>query len=242
VVCVMTGDCRYFLENMPRVHCVLCDPPYGADYYETDKAVDLEAVFKAGDVVAIFGWPESLCALCIYLGAVPDEWITWWPPNKCHPRASNLRGQEAIAIFGDPPGRNRIVRPRSRACRMAMEMRGKRVSGGDPEFAREDDVWKINAPGIGFNHDARLHPNEKPRELLDRLVLLCSNEGELVCDPTCGSGTAGEAAIAHGRRFIGIEIVPEWAELSRERLRAFEQGSTLEARRAGQAALFGGSL
>src|SRR5690606_6557501 len=49
------------------------------------------------------------------------------------------------------------------------------------------------------------HPAEKPVELMDFLVKNSTKPGDLVFDPFMGSGTTGEAAIAAGRRFVGIE-------------------------------------
>ena len=57
-------------------------------------------------------------------------------------------------------------------------------------------------------------------------------------DPFAGSASTGIAALRAGYRFIGIERVPAYAELARERLAAEEQGSTLQARAQGQEALF----
>lgn len=49
------------------------------------------------------------------------------------------------------------------------------------------------------------HPTEKPLELLEYLIRTYSNPGDLIIDPTMGSGTTGVAAINTSRRFIGIE-------------------------------------
>jgi site-specific DNA-methyltransferase (adenine-specific) len=70
------------------------------------------------------------------------------------------------------------------------------------------------------------------------LVSLFTDPGDLVLDPFCGSASTGVACLRLGRRFIGIEREQKWAELSRERLRAEQDGSTLKAARAGQGALF----
>ena len=73
------------------------------------------------------------------------------------------------------------------------------------------------------------------------LVELFTDPGESVLDPFAGSGTTGVACLRLGREFIGIERDPKYFALACERLRAEEAGSTLQAARAGQAALFGGA-
>lgn len=47
-----------------------------------------------------------------------------------------------------------------------------------------------------------------------------TQSGDVVCDPFCGSGTTGIAAIKLGRQFIGIEKEPKWFDLSCRRIEA----------------------
>lgn len=64
----------------------------------------------------------------------------------------------------------------------------------------------------------RSHPAEKPVELLKRMIEFGSDPGDLVLDTFCGSGSTGVAAVACGRRFIGIEIDPNFCETARRRI------------------------
>ncbi len=62
------------------------------------------------------------------------------------------------------------------------------------------------------------HPWQKPTSLIEKLIRIYSNPGDLVIDPFCGSGTTGVAAKNTGRRFLGIEIDPDTAEIARNRI------------------------
>jgi site-specific DNA-methyltransferase (adenine-specific) len=62
------------------------------------------------------------------------------------------------------------------------------------------------------------HPSQKPLALLERAVLLASKPGELVLDPFGGAGTLGVAASKHGREWLLIESVDEYAQIARRRL------------------------
>jgi DNA modification methylase len=62
------------------------------------------------------------------------------------------------------------------------------------------------------------HQTQKPLALMEILVRLFSDPGELILDPFAGSGTTGVAAVRLGRRFIGWEMSPEYAEIARRRL------------------------
>lgn len=64
------------------------------------------------------------------------------------------------------------------------------------------------------------HPTQKPLELLKRLVVLCTSEGDLILDPFCGSGTSGVAAICNGRNYVGIDLDESYIELARKRIEA----------------------
>ena len=64
----------------------------------------------------------------------------------------------------------------------------------------------------------RFHPTQKPLELLEYLVKTYSNEGDLVLDFTCGSGTTLVACEKLNRRWIGIEINPDYCKIAKERI------------------------
>ncbi|MFA6046560.1 MAG: site-specific DNA-methyltransferase [Phycisphaerales bacterium] len=83
------------------------------------------------------------------------------------------------------------------------------------------------------------HPCTKPLSLMLSIVGFAPPDST-VLDPFCGSGTTGVAAIRLGRKFIGIEKNHDYAQIARDRLAAEEEGSTLQARRAGQLSLLAG--
>jgi len=73
-------------------------------------------------------------------------------------------------------------------------------------------VWNFGiAPKIG-------HLTPKPVDLLKNIILHSSNEGDLILDPTCGSGSTCVAARELGRNFIGIEKEEKYCQIAEERL------------------------
>jgi modification methylase len=68
----------------------------------------------------------------------------------------------------------------------------------------------------------KLHPTQKPEALLHRVILSCTQPGEVVLDPFLGSGTTAAVAKRLGRRFIGIEREERYAKGARARLAAVE--------------------
>lgn len=62
------------------------------------------------------------------------------------------------------------------------------------------------------------HPTQKPEYLLERIILAASKEGDVVLDPFTGSSTTGVVAIRNNRKFIGIDNVQEYIDISERRL------------------------
>ena len=79
------------------------------------------------------------------------------------------------------------------------------------------DLWII--PNVKNNHIEKTdHPCQFPVELIERLVLSMSNEGDWVLDPFLGTGTSIIAAIRHGRRAVGAETVEKYVDLAKKRI------------------------
>lgn len=88
-------------------------------------------------------------------------------------------------------------------------------------FRNRRSVWSINTESSKEAHFAVFPPS-----LVKPCILAGSSPGSLVLDPFFGSGTVGEVCIEQGRRCVGIELNPEYAEIARKRL-AQRKGSNL---------------
>jgi site-specific DNA-methyltransferase (adenine-specific) len=77
-------------------------------------------------------------------------------------------------------------------------------------------VWSINPPQTEEKKYGK-HPTQKPLDLLRRIVLSSTNEGDVVLDPFAGSSTTGIASAMYGRKYIGIDTDKNFLELSRKR-------------------------
>ncbi|MGK3945704.1 site-specific DNA-methyltransferase, partial [Streptomyces caeruleatus] len=62
------------------------------------------------------------------------------------------------------------------------------------------------------------HPCQMPEAVLERIIRVASNPGDLVLDPFAGSGTTLAVAKRLRRRFLGVELSSDYAEAVRERL------------------------
>lgn len=99
--------------------------------------------------------------------------------------------------------------------------RGKR--SGNPLGKNPSDVWDI--PNVKANHvEKTTHPCQFPVELVERLVLSMTEPGQSVLDPYMGVGSSVVAARKHGRAAFGCDVVPEYVETARRRVRDLDAG------------------
>jgi len=96
------------------------------------------------------------------------------------------------------------------------------------------NVWEISAPPAEEKKFGK-HPTQKPVELLTRILLASTREGDLVLDPFCGSSTTGVSALLLNRKYVGIDLEEEYLELSKKRL---EQTIAETARKEKQTTLY----
>ncbi len=104
---------------------------------------------------------------------------------------------------------------------------GNIVSSKEKKGVPASDVWEI--PFLNPKAKERTgYPTQKPIELLERIIKVASNKGDLVLDPFCGSGTTLVAAKLLGRKIIGIDTNPDAVALTEERLsKPFKTNSNL---------------
>lgn len=82
------------------------------------------------------------------------------------------------------------------------------------------NVWREKAfsSGARKTNGEKVHPTQKPVELIEKIILNSSQPGDTVLDAFMGSGTTGVACKRTGRHFIGAEINQHYFEIARERI------------------------
>ena len=99
---------------------------------------------------------------------------------------------------------------------------------GNPLGKNPGDVWIF--PNVKSNHvEKTIHPCQFPIELVERLVLSLTDEGDNVFDPYMGVGSAVVAAIKHDRKGYGCDVMKEYVDIAWDRVHAFRNG-TLKTR------------
>lgn len=246
-VTLWLGDCREILPMLPEqpVACVT-DPPYG----ETAAAWDVwpdDWVKAVADVLPqsaslwcfgsarmflehaadFTGWRFAQEALWIKRnGSGPGsrdrlikihEWAYHWVRGPWGDLHHEWERERTTANKG-------TVRKASRA---AEHQRDGRATTWQDDGTRQPRsvTYLIEAPSIRYR---KRHQDEKPLAVVEPLIRECTPPGGLVLDPMAGSGTTLEAALACGRRAVGIESDEKAAEVIATRLQQgglFDEGT-----------------
>jgi adenine-specific DNA-methyltransferase len=94
---------------------------------------------------------------------------------------------------------------------------------GNPLGKNPGDVWII--PNVKFNHiEKTIHPCQFPVELIERLVLSMTDEGDNIFDPYMGVGSSVIAALKNDRNGYGCDIEQRYVDIAKERIRDLHSG------------------
>ena len=134
--------------------------------------------------------------------------------SKGKPKTMNFLCDRKNSSFGSKSKKE------TRSCR--EDRKYKNESRTVKEFSRRFNIWNISR---GMNKTE--HPAVFPEKLSTDHILTWSNEGDVVLDPFCGSGTVGVSAAKTKRKFIGFEIVKKYCEISERRIKEAENENNI---------------
>ncbi|HOV47293.1 MAG TPA: site-specific DNA-methyltransferase [Anaerolineae bacterium] len=252
--CVLyEGDCLTLLKEMPDdfVQLVVTSPPYNLgkpyesrleieDYLAQQRQVIEESVrvlkpqgsicWQVGNYVdegEIIPLDIVLYPLFAALGLQLRNRIVWHFGHGLHASKRFSGRYEVILWFTKTEdyvfNLDAVRVPQKYPQKKYFKGPKKGELSGNPLGKNPGDVWEI--PNVKANHvEKTIHPCQFPVELIERLVLALTNAGDWVFDPFMGVGTTAIAALMHQRRAIGAEIMPEYVEIAKERLRQAENG------------------
>lgn len=213
-------DCTEGMKLIPdeSVDLLLTDPPYnvsqksnfhtmgrkGVDFGEWDKEfnqqqwleIACQKVKKGGSAI-IFNDYKNIGEMKEVLeknGFIIKEMLIW---KKSNPMPRN----------------------RDRLYVTSIEVALWAVKGKGWTFNRQRDTYEnaiFETPIV--NHKKRIHPTQKPIEVISELVKIHSNENDIVLDCFIGSASTAVACELHNRKWIGFELESEYIELANKRL------------------------
>lgn len=197
-------------------YTIVTDPPYNISYgYDVygdnlseEDYIKMIGSFK-GLKMAIIHYPEETMRYFVPALGVPDE-VGIWAYNSNLPN----RHSRLINYYGVKPDYRKVLQPYKNPNDKRIKERIKNGKLGARSYDWFTDIQLVkNVSKEKYNH-----PCPVPVELMERIILLTTKEGDLVIDPFSGSGTTAIACINTGRRFIGFEISENYANMANERI------------------------
>lgn len=145
----------------------------------------------------------------------------WQPPSYFYDKYRDLTGGDDLAQYGFLERLDRLEQAGliHRPAKPGGMPQGKRWLQ-DAAGAPLQDVWDDVKVVHNLAGERQGYPTQKPLALLDRIILSSSEEGDVVLDPYCGSGTTLIAAQSRNRGWIGIDESPAAIATVRRRLKA----------------------
>ncbi|WP_315106296.1 site-specific DNA-methyltransferase [uncultured Microbacterium sp.] len=236
------GDCLDIMPNLSptSVNMVLADLPYGTTSNKWDAVIDTEAMWdqylRVGVDNAAFVFTASQPFTSTLVLSRPKlfrhEWV--WIKNRGSNFANTVREpmkeHESVLVFSRGKWTyNKQMQERTGggADRVKYDVAFNTSSENYRQFEGRDakQLPNLRVPSSWqkFNTEVGLHPTQKPVDLMRYLIRTYSNDGDVVMDNTAGSGTTLVAAVAEGRRAIGIERDEAYCEVIAKRLASSRQ-------------------
>ena len=235
---LMQGDCLERMKEIPdgSVDMILTDPPYGTTACKWDSVIPLEPMWAELKrlcnkyIVLTSGQPFTTKLINSNMDNFKYE-LVWQKTRNSHPffaKQRPLPAHESILVFSFTKGwhtynpqmdysKGEHIVNKNSSGRTNGESVGERWDGvSEVRKGRyPTSVLRVANP----SKEAGLHPTQKPVELMEYLIKTYTNEGETVLDFTMGSGTTGVAAKNTSRRFIGIELDPDYFNIAKQRIK-----------------------
>jgi site-specific DNA-methyltransferase (adenine-specific) len=241
---IVQGDCLEIMRKIPdnSIDVTFADPPFNLkkkynSYYDKHEVQEYLAwckewlyemvrITKPTGSIFVHNIPKWLIYFGSYLNeiAIFRHWIAWdamsTPLGK-----TLLPNHYGILYYVKSKDFKfydiRMFHKRCRNCHYILQDYGGKKSQMHPFGPLVSDVW-TDIHRIRHKVRRDEHPCQLPIHLLERLILMSSDEGDIVLDPFIGTGTSAIAAKRLGRRFIGIDIDPEYVSITKKKLEQVE--------------------
>ena len=234
---IKNGDCLELMKEIPdkSVDLLICDLPYGEIHNKWDSIINLQAFWKEFKRIR-----KSRRTACIHFCSTRFGYrlIQSWErgfrndmvlkkKNKCgflSAKHRPLRNHEMLYFFYDECPNYYYADYHKRIGDRNWQASDMFITK-NKEFENQTKTicYEPALPGSVFETEInlikkRLHPTEKPQDVLEFLIKYWSQPGHTILDPTMGSGSTGLACRNLGRNFIGFEKDKEIFEVAQSRL------------------------
>ena len=237
---IYNEDCLEGMKDIPdkSIDCIICDLPYGTTPCKWDSIIDFnllweqyERIIKDNGAICLFGQePFSSLLRCSNIKLYKYDW--YWQKERLTNvfQVKRRPGKviECISIFykKQPTYNPQMTNYEGQKVTNKIGKNAKfsitqSVSIKQPTIYNDNgtryplQVLRINRDSM---YDERLHPTQKPIELIEYLIKTYSNEGDIILDNCIGSGTTAVAAMNTNRNFIGFELDKNYFDIAIKRI------------------------
>lgn len=239
---IYKGDCLDLFKKIPdnSVDMTFADPPFNLKKNYTSYNDSLEfqeylnwcekwisemvRITKPTGSIFLHNIPKWLTYYSIYLNKLANfrHWISWDAPTA--PMGKSLQpAHYGILFYTKEAKGSKIYELRQPHKRDRKQGYLWKDYGGKKDLLHPfgplvSDVW-TDIHRIKHNRKRDLHPCQLPIHLMDRLILMTTDENDIVLDPFSGTGTTAISAKRLGRKYIGFEIDEDYINISLEKLK-----------------------
>ena len=229
------------------IDMILCDLPYGTTSCKWDSIIPFEPlwehykrIIKDNGAIVLFA-QQPFTTLLISSNINEFRHNIVWHKDKCanflHAKNQPRKTTEDIIVFSKEG--SGFVHNSKNKCTYNPQMISRKPRKQMKETKRSENIIEIGGGSCSFKqgedfiadksypenivyfkteHKNRLHPTQKPVDLLEYLIKTYTNENEIVLDNCMGSGSTGVACINIDRNFIGMEKDEKYFEIAKDRI------------------------
>lgn len=223
------GDCLEVMNQIETdsIDMVMCDPPYGTTACKWDSVIDIKKMWEHllricktnAAMVFTSAQPFTSVLVCSNLKMFKYSWVFGksLPVGVGYAKHRPMSNHEDVLVFSNGGGCTPYFPQKLNRTQIRKYTRRAASLSGSSSMTSHDGNERIlseREPNtILFfntsNQKSKIHPTQKPIELMEYLIRTYTQENDLVLDFAMGSGTTGIACKQLNRRFIGIEKDPE---------------------------------
>ncbi len=242
---VHRGDALEILKRYPdnSVDLVFADPPYNLDkqYHVYDDEQDdarytawcnawlaeYARILKPSGSLYVLNLPRWTRYHAAFLNRhlYFQNWIVWDALSE--PRGKLMPAHYGLLFYTKHPTdftfNYEAISPidARHYCLRSSCIRKRKAMGVDDQEPLTDVWWDIHR--IKHRRDRDYHPCQLPEALMERIIRLSTNPGDIVLDAFSGTGTTAVAAVKLGRRYVAIDVDKEYVRITREKIAEIER-------------------
>ena len=239
---ITQGDCLELLKQVPdaSIDMTFADPPFnlkkGYNSYKDSLKLqeyldwcekwisEMVRITKPTGSIFVHNIPKWLTFFSGFLNKQADfkHWISWDAPTA--PMGKTLQPAHYGILFYAKDCKQlkfyeiRYPHKRARKSNLLAKDYGGKKGLLHPFGPLVSDVW-TDIHRVKHNKFRDEHPCQLPIHLLERIILMSTDENDIVLDPFSGTGTTAIAAKRLGRRYIGFELDENYVEITKNKLK-----------------------